>query len=139
MIASGSLTCKVNAWTGFRRNLTIGDFHGMGELLEFLQISMLQSDNGVLRFFPLRRAGKPAAFHDLRARGAFTVSAELKDGEVGGVRIVSEKGKPCTVLNPWPGRSVRVIRDGKPAEAVSGERFTLETKAGESLRLEAQK
>ena len=99
---------------------------------------MLQSDNGMLRFFPLRRTGQPAAFHDLRARGAFTVSAELKDGEVGGIRIASEKGKPCTVLNPWPGKSVRVIRDGKPTETVSGERFTLKTAAGEQLALAPQ-
>ena len=54
-----------------------------------------------------------------------------------GVRIVSEKGRDCTVLNPWPGKPIVVYRDGKKAETAnaSGDRTVLKTKAGETIVL----
>lgn len=72
----------------------------------FLAINemLLQSHEGVLRFFPCWPRDQDARFGSLRAVGAFLVSAELKGGVVTGVKIVSEKGRDCTVLNPWTGR-----------------------------------
>jgi hypothetical protein len=96
---------------------------------------LLQSYDGVLRLFPCWPTNLDARFETLRAVGAFLVSAEMKSGAITGVKITSEKGKDCTVVNPWPGKSVRVIRDGQPAESVTGERFTLKTVAGSSLEL----
>ena len=88
----------------------------------FLAINemLFQSHEGVLRFFPCWPKDQDARFGGLRAAGAFLVSAELKNGVVTGVRILSEKGRPCTVLNPWSGSAVSVIRNGKPAEVVTG-------------------
>ena len=43
----------------------------------------------------------------LRAYGAFLVSAELKDGHVGSVENVSEKGRRCTIQDNF-GAPVRV-------------------------------
>ena len=34
----------------------------------------------------------------------------LKSGAVTGVQVVSEKGCPCTVLNPWPESAVQFVR-----------------------------
>jgi len=106
----------------------------------FLAINemMLQSNNGVLRLFPCWPAGEPARFGGLRAEGAFLVAAEMKDGQIGGVKILSEKGRDCTIVNPWPGHEARVLRDGKPAESESGERFTLKTSAAETLDLKPE-
>ena len=59
----------------------------------------------------------------------------VQDGLVGQVRIVSEKGRDCTVQNPWPGRQVNLVRNGKKAEAVRGDRFTLKTAVSEIIDL----
>ena len=102
----------------------------------FLAINemLLQSYEGVLRFFPCWPKDQDARFGNLRAVGAFVVSAELKNGVVAGVRIVSEKGRACTVQNPWPGKTVLVTRNGISAESLAGNRFTFRTALGEELR-----
>jgi alpha-L-fucosidase 2 len=115
-----------------------GNPHGMEHqsiVPNAIQEMLLQSHEGVLRFFPCWPREMDARFGTLRARGAFLVSAELKDGLVGQVRIVSEKGRDCTVQNPWPGRQVNLVRNGKKAEAVRGDRFTLKTAVSEIIDL----
>ena len=107
----------------------------------FLAINemLLQSHEGVLRFFPCWPKEQDARFGTLRAVGAFIVSAEFKGGVVSGVKIVSEKGKPCTVQNPWLGKKVRLTRNGKSVgmfgDVKRGERFTFATAAGETIVL----
>ena len=110
---------------------------GIENVSGFLAINemMLQSHEGLLRFFPCWPKEQDARFGKLRAVGAFLVSAELKRGVLAGVRIVSERGSNCTVQNPWAGRQVRVTRNGKPAESLDGERFTIRTASGEELQL----
>jgi hypothetical protein len=99
---------------------------------------LLQSHDGVIRFFPCWPKEMDARFGTLRAVGAFLVSAELKGGIISGVKITSEKGRDCTFVNPWPGRSVRIIRNGKSAETVTGPRFTLKTAVAESIELKPE-
>ncbi len=105
----------------------------------FLAINemLLQSHEGVIRFFPCWPKDQDAKFGTLRTVGAFLVSAELKNGVVTGVKIVSEKGKPCTVQNPWPGKKVRIIRSGLKlfGETAQGTRFTFKTGANETVEL----
>jgi len=108
-----------------------GGFLAVNEML-------LQSHEGVIRFFPCWPKDQDAKFGDLRAVGAFLVSAERKSGVVAGVKIVSEKGRPCSVVNPWPGRSVRLVRGEGAAETVAGDRFTFKTGVHETVRLEPQ-
>jgi hypothetical protein len=43
----------------------------------------------------------------------------------------------CKVVNPWPDKKVQVIRNGKNAETVTGDRFTLKTSVNETLELGA--
>jgi alpha-L-fucosidase 2 len=95
---------------------------------------LLQSHEGFLRLFPCWPKDRPARFERLRAYGAFLVSSEMAGGEVKSVQIVSEKGQPCTVLNPWAG-AVDVMRNGMKRETVCGERFTLSTVPGERIEL----
>jgi hypothetical protein len=100
-----------------------------------IQEMLFQSHEGVLRLFPCWPRELDARFGTLRARGAFLVSAELKGGVAGDVKILSEKGRDCVVQNPWPGKSVAVVRNGAKAETLDGERWSLKTKPGEVLVL----
>lgn len=99
---------------------------------------MLQSHRGVIRVFPVFPADQRASFHRLRTFGAFLVSAAIDRGVVGSVVVESERGRPCVIANPWPGRTVSVHRDGGPAETVSGAVLQFPTRAGERLGLAAE-
>ena len=61
-----------------------------------LQEMLLQSQGGLLRVFPAVPPAWPeAAFENLRAEGAFLVSAARSEGKTQWVKIVSEAGGPC--------------------------------------------
>ena len=89
----------------------------------------------VLRFFPTWPDNMPARFANLRAVGAFLVSSAIKGGRVQYVFIESEKGRDCTVRNPWPGKEVTLYRNNQKAEAFTGETFTFKTSPGEMIAL----
>jgi hypothetical protein len=98
---------------------------------------LLQSHEGFLRLFPCWPKGRAASFDGLRAYGAFLVSAQLANGRVRFVHIVSERGRTCRIANPWPGTAVRVLRNGKECDVVSGDHLSLATAADECLDLTA--
>jgi len=62
---------------------------------------LMQSYNGTIRLFPNWPIEKDAEFHNLRAAGAFLVSAILKDSKVEEIKIYSEAGKPLKMILPW--------------------------------------
>ena len=64
---------------------------------------MLQSYSGVLRLFPNTTNLGQARFQDLRAAGAFLVSAKWDGRTVSGLSILSEKGVTLRLWNPWGG------------------------------------
>jgi len=105
-----------------------------------LQEMMLLSHENVLRFFRAwpKQSQPNACFRDLWAHGAFRCSAILQDGIVSDVRIISERGRPCTVENPWPGRPVRLIRDGREAESLTGVRLNFPTAPAETVVLKPE-
>ncbi len=126
---------------GLPNGMIAGNPHGMEHqsiVPNAIQEMLMQSHEGVIRLFPCWPNDQNACFGTLRARGAFLVSAELKNGIVSGVKIVSEKGKLCTVQNPWPGKKVRIIRSGIRLfrETAQGTRFTFKTKPGEVVELQ---
>jgi len=98
---------------------------------------LLQSHEGVIRFFPCWPKEQNARFGSLRAVSAFLVSAELEDGIVSGVKIHSEKGRACTVQNPWPGQKIQLVRNGaaQEVEMRTGDRFTFRTSVGDTVQL----
>jgi len=99
---------------------------------------LLQSYEGILRVFPAWPKGRDARFGGLRAYGAFLVSAEIAKGEVRGLIVESEKGKDCTLQNPWPGQALTLYRNGRRAEQVTGDKVTFKTAAGERIAIEAR-
>lgn len=58
---------------------------------------LMQSHEGVIRLFPCWNKKMSAAFENLRADGAFLVSAELKNKKTASLKIRSLKGRTCNV------------------------------------------
>lgn len=71
---------------------------------------MLQSYTGTIRLFPNSDSLGPARFQDLRAMGAFLVSASWDGKTVSPVLLLSEKGSVARLANPWVHSRCRVIR-----------------------------
>jgi hypothetical protein len=93
---------------------------------------MLQSYTGVIRLFPNTRGLGRAEFRELRAMGAFLVSAAWDGKQVTQLSIRSEKGGKARLANPWRGAAVAV--NGARHEAKQGI-VEFETKAGASYRV----
>lgn len=62
---------------------------------------LMQSYDGTIRFFPNWPMDKDAKFQDLRAVGAFLVSASLKNGKVNEIKVNSEVGGVLKMILPW--------------------------------------
>ena len=73
---------------------------------------LMQSWDGTIRLFPNWPKDKDVRFQDLRAVGAFLVSADQAGGRVGEIRIVSEAGGKLNLLLPW-GSGATVQTSGK--------------------------
>ena len=58
---------------------------------------LMQSFEGVIRLFPCWSKASDASFTNLRADGAFLVSAELKNEKISSIKIKSLKGRRCNV------------------------------------------
>jgi hypothetical protein len=97
---------------------------------------LMQSYDGTIRLYPNWDKSQDAEFSTLRTVGAFLVSSRLAGGEVEHVRILSEKGQPCRMKNPWGNAAVRLTRNGTPAETLNGDLLTFKTSAGETVRIE---
>lgn len=95
---------------------------------------LMQSYNGQIVLFPNWDRKKDASFISLRARGAFLVDATLKGGEVTSVTIYSEKGGICSIRNPWEGKEVVLIQDGKE-QRLSGMNLRMKTLPNTRLKL----
>ncbi len=99
---------------------------------------MLQSHRDIMRVFPVFPSNQKAAFCRLRTFGAFVVSSSIDAGRVGRIIIESEKGRQCDLVNPWPGRTAKLLRNGKDGGVISGDIFHLPTAPGEKLVLTPQ-
>jgi alpha-L-fucosidase 2 len=99
---------------------------------------LLQSWNGCIRLFPtIPDRWHDAYFANLRAEGAFVVTASLQDGAVVFVQIHSAAGRPCRIHNPFGDGAAEVaclVSDSHEAEnasfALSGEILNFDTEAG---------
>lgn len=82
-----------------------------------LQEMLLQSQTGVIEVFPaIPSDWKDISFNHLRARGAFLVSAELKDGKVVSLNVYSEKGGTLRIVSPLDGSVI--TRQTSPGDTV---------------------
>ncbi len=74
-----------------------------------LQEMLLQSYGGIIRIFPaIPKTWNDVGFYQLRAEGAFLVSALKKSGYVTKVKIYSEKGGKLAVENPFESHPFKI-------------------------------
>ena len=88
----------------------------------------------LIRVFPaIVEAWRDVQISQLRAQGAFLVTAEWRDGRTAYVLIESEVGADCRLANPWPGQAVAVVAPGKEAlpHRVDGDVISFATQAGQ--------
>jgi len=105
-----------------------------------VQEMLLQSHNGVIRIFPAIPANwKNLRFENLRAEGAFLVSAIQHHGDVQQVKIRSEKGGRLHLANPFRGRAFKVKGVQIDQAARKGEIIEIATRAGMEITLRADK
>ena len=77
---------------------------------------LVQSHEGLIRFFPVWNHEKDATFKRLRTYGAFIVSGAITDGIISDIDLKSEKGRDVRILSPWP-EGMAVTVNGKPESA----------------------
>jgi hypothetical protein len=100
---------------------------------------LMQSYTDVIRLFPNTHKLGPARFQNLRAVGAFLVTAAYDGKTVSGVSLLSEKGAMAHLANPWPRMSVRVtrVKGSQPVRVTTkGEIVEFPTEPGERYRIE---
>jgi hypothetical protein len=96
------------------------------------------SAGNVIRLFPEFPKEQDVSFENIRTWGAFLISARLTKGIVSDVKIFSEAGKPITIVNPWKGKIVQVMRKNKKSEYLNGERITFKTTSNEIIELKPE-
>jgi hypothetical protein len=102
---------------------------------------LLQSYTGTIRLFPNTSNLGRARFRDLRAAGAFLVSATWDGKQASRVSVLSERGATLRLLNPWGKAAARVVR-AKGGQVVEvrkeGDVLVAKTAPGERYHIEPQ-
>ncbi|HXI56831.1 MAG TPA: hypothetical protein VNO55_12280 [Polyangia bacterium] len=124
-----------NAYPNLHIHTGGGGIENLNTVPSTLCEMLLQSFQGRLRLFADWPTSADARFGNLRAWGGFLVASRLKGGAVQYVRIASEQGQTAVVVNPWPGKTVRLYRNGVDAGPLSGAEVTLPTAVGDVLTL----
>ena len=96
---------------------------------------LMQSCEGVIRLFPCWDKKMNASFENLRADGAFLVSAELKNEKIESLKIKSLRGRECRVECAGIGDIVRVSDNAKIPCKKHGDTVTFETQPDETYIL----
>jgi hypothetical protein len=126
--------------TGYDYMMKMGVWTENLSLPAIVNECLMQSYDGVIRLFPNTTNLGKAAFRELRAVGAFLVSAAWDGKTVQAVTLKSEKGSPARVANPWTpaGAEVHALSSGT-AVGFRQHDGLLEfpTRAGESYILRA--
>jgi alpha-L-fucosidase 2 len=95
---------------------------------------LMQSYDGTIRLFPNWPKAQDASFTNLRAAGAFLVSATQKNDLVTGIRIQSEKGGDLRLIVPW-GSKGWMVR-GSVKDRIATDTLTIKTLPGEIVTLQ---
>jgi alpha-L-fucosidase 2 len=82
-----------------------------------IQEMLLQSQDDIIRVFPaVPDSWKNISFHNLRARGAFLISATKKEGKIEEIRIFPEAGGKLIIQDPFRGKRLRLSVTGSASE-----------------------
>ncbi|MCU6708232.1 hypothetical protein M6D81_05855 [Paenibacillus sp. J5C_2022] len=103
---------------------------------EAIHDMLLQSRGDTVAVFPAMPGGwREASFHQLRAEGAFLVSAVRSEGRTAWIAVRSLAGSPCTLMTDMTG-CVNIVRG--TARPLGDGCFELKLNAGEELLLVAE-
>jgi hypothetical protein len=94
---------------------------------------LMQSYNGTIRLFPNWPPDKDAEFHNLRAAGAFLITAVLKNGKVREIQVLSEAGKTLKIILPW--NNGGTLKNNARKTRLSGGIAEIKTEKGEVLTI----
>jgi len=109
-----------------------GGFGAAAAILEML----LQSWNRIIRVFPaIPDSWRDCYFYNLRAEGAFLVTAMLKNSRVKFIKITSEKGGVCNVKNPFNRDIIVLDLNSGESRICRGELISFNTKEGHEYLL----
>ena len=98
-----------------------------------IQEMLMQSNHDLIVVFPaIPEKWKEVSFQNLRAQGAFLVSATRKDGKIQEVKIFCEKGGELHLKNPFGKERVRVNGARRVRFGLNGV-FTIKTKPGQTI------
>lgn len=98
-----------------------------------IQEMLMQSHTGVIHVFPaIPEDWQDVSFEDLRAQGAFLVSAEREDEQTVSVEIYSEKGGQMRLENPFGERSFEVSGEYE----MDGGVIVVNMSVGEEVKME---
>lgn len=114
-----------------------GCLENVGLAAAMLNEMMLRSFDGIIRVFPNWDRSLDCEFTDLRANGAFLVSAKMQNGFISYVEITSEAGQPLTVANPFTAKAYGgcLARIGEDTTAVSGGFLEIDLAPGATVLL----
>lgn len=98
-----------------------------------VQQILLQDHGGVIRLVPAAAADWSGVFQ-LRAEGGFLVAADFQRGQPRLIEIRSLWGRPCSMINPWPGPWVVREADQVVAQS-SGPKIEFVTRIGSVYRV----
>ncbi|MFD0693603.1 OmpL47-type beta-barrel domain-containing protein [Paenibacillus sp. GCM10027628] len=96
---------------------------------------LLQSYQGKIRVFANWPANTYAKFGDFRAYGGFLVSSDMENNIVQYVRLISEKGRNATLVNPWPDQTLVIYRNGVASGTLSGSEINITTSPNETIHI----
>lgn len=133
---------KTYQLTSMKDNFVIQDgYHGLEKVgwTEMLHAMLLQNFRGVTKLFA-NWTGEDASFEKLRVKGAFLVSAEMKNGTATFAEIESEAGGRFSLILPQGWRDMEVFDEDGDKVSVeisetehTGEKiFSWHTEAGKS-------
>lgn len=101
-----------------------------------IQEMLLQSHSGVVKLFPSIPADwQNVSFSDLRAQGAFLVSAEIQNGVISRIEIFPENGGDFILENPFDENTAYQIKGGEVIQQDSI--VIIKTKRGKTIRIES--
>jgi alpha-L-fucosidase 2 len=99
-----------------------------------IQEMLLQSHTGVIKIFPaIPESWENARFEDLRAVGAFLVSAEKEGGKVKVLKLHSEKGGEVYIQDPFGGQKFEASKEYQS----NGNTLIFQTSQDETITLRA--
>jgi alpha-L-fucosidase 2 len=104
-------------------------------LTAVLNECMMQSYTGCIRIFPNTHNLGPVRFENLRAVGAFLVSATYDGDKVTRLSLHSERGRTAKLASPWTGKGLRIIRSNDHGEVhatVKSDIVNFDTRTGET-------